>query len=129
MVPILRSATASHGAPRSPVPLFSARPTPHKDAFVSMLSEASDIAMPNERVDEAFLTATRQFQNGKWQRAFNQLSALADDGHAPAAKLALLMLRHGRTLFGLSFDAQPPQIARWAQYVLGRSMRAARDLR
>jgi hypothetical protein len=94
---------------------------PQTEALDSLLSEASDIGMPNERCDEGFLAAVRQFQGGRWQRAFTQLTSLADGGHAPAAKLALLMLRHGRTRFGMTFDAEPPRIARWARYVLGRS--------
>jgi len=73
--------------------------------------------------DERFDAAVRLYRDGHWELAFASLSTLADQGHAPAAKLALLMLRYGTALYGANFPARPVQIARWAQRVLRPSSR------
>ncbi len=77
-------------------------------------------ANPNERFD----TAVRLYESGHWKLAFVNLAALADQGDARAAKLALLMLRYGVSLYGTAFAATPWQVARWAQRVLRASSRA-----
>jgi hypothetical protein len=74
--------------------------------------------------DDRFDAAVRLYRDGHWELAFDSLAALADQDHAPAAKLALLMLRYGRALYGASFPARPLQIARWAQRVLRAGSRA-----
>jgi hypothetical protein len=68
--------------------------------------------------DEGFEAAVRLYEAGHWEQAFVNLAALADLGHAPAAKLALLMLRYGATVYGSTFIVHPGQVARWAQRVL-----------
>jgi hypothetical protein len=80
--------------------------------------QESDVSNPN------FKTAIRLYEEGNWPFAFDRLSALADDHHAAAAKLALLMLRYGRGLYGTGFVARPAQVARWAQCVLRVTSRA-----
>jgi hypothetical protein len=76
--------------------------------------------------DEAFTTAVRLYEAGHWEQAFVNLAGLADVGHAPAAKLALLMLRYGATVYGSTFSVHPGQVARWAQRVLRANPRASR---
>ena len=71
-----------------------------------------------------FETALRLYEEGSWPVAFDLLSALADDHHPAAAKLALLMLRYGHALYGTGFVARPAQVARWAQCVLRATSRA-----
>ena len=39
--------------------------------------------------------------------------ALADEGHVPAARVALEMLRHGRDVYGTDWTAAPRQVALW----------------
>jgi len=74
--------------------------------------------------DDRFDAAVRQYRDGQWVSAFDQLAALADQDHAPAAKLALLMLRYGASLYGVAFSVRPTQVARWAQRALRVSSRA-----
>jgi hypothetical protein len=71
--------------------------------------------------DENFTAAVRLYEAGHWEHAFVNLASLADLGHAPAAKLALLMLRYGATVYGSTFSVHPGQVARWAQRVLRAS--------
>ena len=74
--------------------------------------------------DEPFDAAVRLYRDGHWALAFDKLAALADRDHAPAAKLALLMLRYGASIYGVAFAVQPVQIARWAQRALRPTSRA-----
>ena len=68
--------------------------------------------------DEHFEAAVALYERQRWDAAYEMLCRLADRGDAPAAKLALLMLRYGAPLYGTRFTAQPEQIARWARQVL-----------
>ena len=68
--------------------------------------------------DERFDAAVRLYRDGHWALAFDCLASMADQGHAPAAKLALLMTRYGASLYGVAFAVPPSQIARWAQRAL-----------
>jgi hypothetical protein len=95
------------------------------ESATSLLSVACGLADPVERQNTNFRAAARLYEDGHWEYAFKRFTALADDGHAPAAKLALLMLRYDRWLYGTSFDARPEQVARWAQCVLRATSRAA----
>ena len=74
--------------------------------------------------DDRFDAAVSLYRDGHWALAFERLAALADQDHAPAAKLALLMLRYGVSLYGVCFAVQPTQVARWAQRVLRATSRA-----
>ena len=68
--------------------------------------------------DDRFNAATTLYERGQWNSAFETLGRLADEGHALASKLALLMLRYGAPLYGTRFEASPGQVARWAGQVL-----------
>jgi hypothetical protein len=74
--------------------------------------------------DERFDAAVELYRDGDWALAFERLTALADQDHAVAARLALLMLRYGLSLYGVRFAARPTQVARWAQRVLRATSRA-----
>ena len=68
-----------------------------------------------------FDAAVALYERGEWQPAYERLAPLADEGHAIASKLALLMLRHGAPLYGTRFVALPTQVAHWAGQVLSAS--------
>ena len=59
--------------------------------------------------DAALAHCTRQAYAG----AFEVLARLADDGHVPAARSALLMVEHGTRLIGHRFVAGPASRRRW----------------
>lgn len=71
---------------------------------------------PAGRPDPAdrFGQALQACADGRWQPAYDQLAALADEGHAEAMRLALQMTRHGQRLFGLRCNLLPQRRARWA---------------
>ena len=89
-----------------------------------VLGTARALGSTEERANEAFVSAVRLYDACHWEFAFERLVLLADQGHTPAAKLVLLMLRYGHALYGTGFVAQPGQVARWAQRVLRANSRA-----
>jgi hypothetical protein len=54
-------------------------------------------------------------ESGRWPQAFEALSALAHDGHASAARIALMLASRGGPLFGGNFRATARDLARWRQ--------------
>ena len=110
--------------PARPIPPAPRRHLTSLAAAQSVLRTACTVGDSDERTDTAFVSATRFYKDCHWKFAFDRLASLADQGHAPAAKLALLMLRYGRPLYGTGFSAKPEQVARWAQRVLRATSRA-----
>jgi hypothetical protein len=60
-----------------------------------------------------FDEAIRLMQNGRWRASSIRLAALADGGHPQAARIAMLFVRRGTSLFGGSFHATAQQRDRW----------------
>jgi len=57
--------------------------------------------------------AMRRFETSEWKEAFAELCALADRGHPTAARIALMLVRRGTSLFGGAFTATRERQARW----------------
>lgn len=57
--------------------------------------------------------AMRCLRQGEFAAAYGRFAALADEGHAPAAYLALALLRNGVAQFGSQWSATPGQLQRW----------------
>ena len=60
-----------------------------------------------------FLQAMETLETGHWSEAFGLLAALANGGHAPSARIALMLARCGTSLFGGSFAASRREQAYW----------------
>jgi hypothetical protein len=65
--------------------------------------------------DERFASALAAYERNHWNHAYAQLAALADDGHAEAARMALQMWRHGPALYRTDFAASARQVERWTR--------------
>lgn len=116
-------SAAQRPRPR-PVALPPIKQSPSLAATQLVLATARAIGDDSERANGAFISATRLYEDCHWEFAFERVAMLADHGHTPAAKLALLMLRYGSALYGTTFVAHPGQVARWAQRVLRATSRA-----
>ena len=57
--------------------------------------------------------AVTAFREQRYPAAYGLFTRLADGGHAPSARLALVMFDHGKTLFGRDWYASPDQQRRW----------------
>ena len=60
-----------------------------------------------------FGVALTHLEAGAWASAFTELAALANSGHASAARIALMMASRGGAMFGGYFHATPADLARW----------------
>lgn len=115
---------AQQGRPRQN-PFSNFRRAPSLAAAALVLCTVRAVGTAEENANEAFISVVRLYEGCHWEFAFDRLAVLADQGHAPAAKLALLMLRYGSSLYGTSFSAKPEQVARWARRVLCARSRPA----
>ena len=75
----------------------------------------TSIAQPMAGVSERFAEALAAYERNHWREAHRLLVLLADDGHAEAARMALLMWRHGPSLYGQPFAASAAQVERWTR--------------
>ena len=62
---------------------------------------------------EGMSEALQLYREGRYSAAYGRFLKLADAGHADAARIAMMMLRHGRDLYGTEWSAAPSQIAQW----------------
>lgn len=63
--------------------------------------------------DERFVAALQLYHDGHYSAAYGRLVALADGGHADAARIALLMVRFGPQLYDGQWSASASQIELW----------------
>lgn len=63
--------------------------------------------------DARFAEALRLYQGSRWSEAYMRFVALADGGHQEAARIAMVMLRHGREMHKARWTAAPSQVAQW----------------
>ncbi|MEZ5662884.1 MAG: hypothetical protein R3E94_05050 [Burkholderiaceae bacterium] len=77
------------------------------------LTVATSWGLPARANDVAFEVALQNYEDCRWQLAFDGLSRQADQGHGDAARIANLMVRYGRTLYGQAFAASEAQMQRW----------------
>ena len=68
---------------------------------------------PTAAKQPSFGRALGHLEAGAWPKAFEELSALANDGHAASARIALMMVSRGGLLFGGHYRASAQDIARW----------------
>ncbi len=83
-------------------------------AIFLVAGSAAALAAEASRV-QTFSDAMDQYRQGRWSAAYGRFCVLADDGDAQAARIALVMLRHGETMHGTIWSASQPQIEHWAQ--------------
>jgi len=74
---------------------------------------------PRDAMALRFEHALQRFQSAEWSEAFTELRALANRGHAPAARIALMLVQRGPSLFGGPFQATQEERARWLRHGLG----------
>ena len=83
---------------------------PRETALTDATARAGPVV---EATRSHFERAMQRFESGQWDVAFAELSALADRGHPAAARVALMLVHRGSSLFGGRFSASREQRARW----------------
>ena len=66
-----------------------------------------------DRSSQRFDEAMTLMEDGRWQQAFARLAELADAGHPQAARIAMLYVQRGTSLFGGHFSASARQREFW----------------
>jgi hypothetical protein len=66
----------------------------------------------------SYADAVQSFRAQRYAAAYGRFARLADEGHAPSAQLALVMVRNGHALFGNEWSATPEQQRRWSALVV-----------
>ncbi len=64
-------------------------------------------------VQQRHAQAQIEYEQGHYATAFAEFAALADLGHADAARTAALMSRFGQALYGMAFPLAPERLAAW----------------
>lgn len=76
-------------------------------------ASAQSSALPS--LQDRFELAMQAYETQHFQSAYDQLVRLADEGHAEAARIALLMARYGRPLYGIECAASGTQRVAWTR--------------
>ena len=70
-------------------------------------------AHPAGTLEQRHADAVQAFQAQRYSVAYGRFAALADEGHAPAALMALALVRYA-PIFGAEWSATPAQIQDWS---------------
>lgn len=106
-------ATTYH---RSTRPRPALPPTGWHVAAALGLACGSAVAQPQPAADTLAARheqAQGAYGRGEYAQAFAEYAALADLGHADAARTAALMSCFGPALYGLDLPLAPERVARW----------------
>jgi hypothetical protein len=85
-------------------------------AAVLTLACGAAVAQPAATADalsQRHEQAQMAYEQGHYAQAFAESAALADLGHADAARTAAQMSRYGRTLYGMDLPLAPQRLSLW----------------
>lgn len=100
-------------------------------ALAALVSPMAAVAASDDDAERspAASAAFATYERAQWASAFDQFAALADRGDEDAARIALLMARHGRQLYGVELAAPQSRREAWllaATRAIDRSLAARR---
>ena len=72
---------------------------------------------PAGTLEQRYADAVQAFQAHRYSVAYGRFATLADEGHAPAALMALALVRYA-PIFGAEWSATPAQIQDWSALAL-----------
>lgn len=73
------------------------------------------------QADPPLAQALELYESGIWPAAFERLAALADARDPEAARISLMMVRHGPQLYKTRFEVAPERLHQWKQAVRERA--------
>lgn len=79
------------------------------------------------RQQQSYLQALQALREGHPASAYGRLVALADEGHLPSARLAMMLYEHGQSLYGSQWSASPEQQLHWNAMVVNGARRRVPD--
>jgi hypothetical protein len=85
---------------------------------LALLGSAPAMASEEARPQPVRLEqAHADYEAGRYPQAFAAFTHLADQGDAEAARMAVLMSKHGLWLYGESFSLSASQVWRWTALI------------
>ncbi len=76
-------------------------------------ASAATLGADSEGVNVALRDGINDYEDSHWSVAYARFAKLADSGNAEAARIALLMVRHGPQLYGQGWRAPQSQVEQW----------------
>jgi aryl-alcohol dehydrogenase-like predicted oxidoreductase len=92
------------------ISLFVAAPS----AFGAASARADDVHTPGAEYTQRYDDAMQSLMTQRYATAYGRFAALADEGHAPSALMALAMVRYRPSVVGGEWSATPAQLRRWS---------------
>lgn len=71
--------------------------------------------------------ARADYEAGRYRQAFDAFSRLAGEGDAEAARMAVLMAKHGPRLYGETFPWDAAQVGQWTARIESRQVARSRS--
>ena len=98
-------------SPRAPELLAAYRRASQAPGGLQDTADTGHVDPIARRFDQAI----ERLEAGDWSEAFAELCALANQGHPPASRIALMLAGRGTALFGGTFPATAQDKTRWQQ--------------
>ena len=73
---------------------------------------------PGAKQVQNYQRAVDALKLARYAEAYGRVIEAADAGHLPSARLALLIVQNGLSLFNTEFSATPGQVGRWQALVV-----------
>lgn len=88
------------------------------NVFGASSASANEVHTPAAEYTQRYDDAMRALTTQRYAAAYGRFAALADEGHAPSALMALAMVRYRPSVVGGEWSATPAQLRRWSALAL-----------
>lgn len=88
------------------------------NAFGADSARADEVHTPDAEYTQRYDDAMQSLMTQRYAAAYGRFAALADEGHAPSALMALAMVRYRPSVAGGEWSATPEQLRRWSALAL-----------
>jgi hypothetical protein len=78
---------------------------------------AQELRAPSAVTPPGYDDAVHALTSQRYSAAYGRFAALADEGHAPSALMALAMVTYRPSMSGAQWSATPAQLQRWSALV------------
>jgi hypothetical protein len=80
-------------------------------------ARAEELRSPGTEHTQTYDDAVHALSTQRYSAAYGRFAALADQGHAPSALMALAMVTYRPSMSGAQWSATPAQLQRWSALV------------
>jgi len=87
------------------------------NAFGAASAHAEELRIPGAEHTQRYEDAVHALSRQRYSAAYGRFAALAEEGHAPSALMALAMVTFPPSMSGTRWSATPAQLQRWSALV------------